>query len=401
MDVGILFASTALSYGAVSVFAGRAADRFDRRLLCIVADCGRAVVAFAIPLATVLRLESVWIVWVASAGIAVGDAVFSPASQALIKDIIPAHRYEAFCSVFEVVGQGATLLSVALGGWIIDQFGTVPVLLYNALSYLVSAFLLSRLVVRSRPAAAPPTCERSSPLARGAPAMSRRVVPCGVLFSLVFVVGTLCNMLLVPLIIGARGASVFLLGVTDSVATMGSILGALLFMRALVLAPAYLIALGGLALCGLILIVEPYGGVAWTMACEGASALFFGMAQVAVRSQLLGAIARESAGRVIGIFSGSGRLAAAGLALAVSRSVDMWSVQVAYGVLGGLVLATVTAVAAGTWLSTWQVALPPAGDGEIRVDLRDTDAWSAPMLTSPPAEGEGRLAAPNGRDELR
>ncbi len=128
------------SFALAAPFAGILADRFDRRKLMVAADLARVPVALAFLLAR--DPGSLWIAFVAVALLAIGGAVFEPASSASLPNLVDSDRLpEANVLLGSAWG---TMLAVgaALGGLVAATFGRDTAFVVNAASFALSAALI-------------------------------------------------------------------------------------------------------------------------------------------------------------------------------------------------------------------------------------------------------------------
>lgn len=127
----------------LGLFAGLAADRFDRRALMIAADMGRAlvlgVVAVLGALGYVVPL-SLLVVVVAVLGI--GQAGFQIAYRAWLPDVVGETGLAGANAALEASDAAATLSGPLLGGGLIQAAGAALGLGADGLSYVFSAATL-------------------------------------------------------------------------------------------------------------------------------------------------------------------------------------------------------------------------------------------------------------------
>lgn len=128
-------------FAAASPLAGLLADRIDRRRLLIGADLARVPVALAFLLAR--EPETLWIAFAAVLLLAVGAAVFEPASSASLPNLV-SHDELPVANV--LIGSAwGTMLAVgaALGGIVAATLGRDAAFVANAASFGVSALLIA------------------------------------------------------------------------------------------------------------------------------------------------------------------------------------------------------------------------------------------------------------------
>ncbi|WP_306324744.1 MFS transporter [Streptomyces venezuelae] len=141
--VGWLFIAVAGPQALLSPLFGRLADRFDRRSLWVGCDVVSAALALGLPLWLAFGGAAGPGIYGANLALAVVGALFLPASSALIKERIPADRLRRFNARYEMGTQAGMLLSATVGGLCVQAFGAVPLLAFNAGTFLVSALCVA------------------------------------------------------------------------------------------------------------------------------------------------------------------------------------------------------------------------------------------------------------------
>jgi MFS family permease len=146
--ISFLFLARFLPLFVMSPFAGVLADRFERRSLLIWTDVLRALTVLGFLF--VDRPERIWLLYVLTALQFVFSAVFSPAEQAYLpavvdkQDLVTANALDSFT--------WSTMLAIGalLGGLATAFFGVQTAFILDALSFLLSAWFVTRIAVRSR-----------------------------------------------------------------------------------------------------------------------------------------------------------------------------------------------------------------------------------------------------------
>ena len=146
--ISFLFLARFLPLFVMSPCAGVLADRFERRSLLIWADVLRAVTVLGFLF--VDRPERIWLLYVLTALQFVFSAIFSPAEQAYLpavvdkQDLVTANALDSFT--------WSTMLAIGalLGGLATAFFGVQTAFVLDALSFLLSAWFVTRIAVRSR-----------------------------------------------------------------------------------------------------------------------------------------------------------------------------------------------------------------------------------------------------------
>lgn len=146
--ISFLFLARFLPLFAMSPFAGVLADRFERRTLLIWTDILRAVIVLGFLL--VDRPERVWLLYTLTALQFMISAVFTPTEQAYIPavvekdDLVTANALDSFT--------WSTMLAIGalLGGLATAFLGVQTAFILDALTFVLSAWFLTRINVRSR-----------------------------------------------------------------------------------------------------------------------------------------------------------------------------------------------------------------------------------------------------------
>jgi len=122
----------------VAPFAGAFVDRWSRRTVMIASDLTRALVALALLLVT--RPEDLWIAYLCTVLLSLFGAFFEAAKNAAVPNItgdadLLAGNALMWSSRFLLMSFGA-----ALGGWTAAHFGYRVAFIFNAISFLISAY---------------------------------------------------------------------------------------------------------------------------------------------------------------------------------------------------------------------------------------------------------------------
>lgn len=356
LSVGWVFILVAVPQVILSAYFGRLADRFDRRKLCIATDVASAMVALALPLAILVGARPSTAAYAVSLGLALLAAMFMPASNALMKERVPAARLGHASANYELAYQGGALISGVVGGLIAQFVGLTPLFYFNAVTFLASAVCLAVLGRRTAPAPAAgvpaagvvtpeatvaPEAPVAGPAVTAALAPVRRpVIRLGLLFSIGTVIVTVANTLLLVVIVQRFRQGAGLLGVADALAGVGMLTAATLYKRIKDRTDYRVLVLVGYVGCAALALVQPIA--IWTLLpAILLGGLTFGLGRVPSRAELLRSVAEDRVGRVFGAAN------AFGLAASVAGTVVVATVLDHVGVIAGFVtLAVMTGVPA-------------------------------------------------------
>lgn len=129
---------------------GVLSDRFDRRRLMIVSDVVRGLAIGTIAVLSLTGALELWHLLVLVAIYGAGEALFIPAFQAIVPDIVPQEHLVQANSLDTLMRPLAVQLGgPALGGLAIAGFGTGVAFALDAATFVVSATCLA--LMRSRP----------------------------------------------------------------------------------------------------------------------------------------------------------------------------------------------------------------------------------------------------------
>jgi predicted MFS family arabinose efflux permease len=154
LQMGLLNGAGAVAILLFGLFAGAWVDRFRRRPILILADLGRALVLGSIPLAAVLHRLTMSHLYLAAAAGGLLTVFFDSGYQAYVPSLVEREnlleanaKLALTVSISDVAGTGAAGLLV--------QWITAPLaILFDAVSFLISAFSIWRIRKSEPPAKA-------------------------------------------------------------------------------------------------------------------------------------------------------------------------------------------------------------------------------------------------------
>lgn len=138
------------------LLGGVLSDRYDRRRLMVLADLIRAAAIGGIGLLSILGGIELWHVMALIAFAGLGDALFNPASTALVPEVVPAEELPQANALQGLVRPlMLRIIGPALGGLTVSALGPGTAFVVDAGSFLVSAALVRAMVPGvTRPVAA-------------------------------------------------------------------------------------------------------------------------------------------------------------------------------------------------------------------------------------------------------
>ncbi|MYT33730.1 MULTISPECIES: MFS transporter [unclassified Streptomyces] len=342
LSVGWLFIVMAIPQVLLSVLFGRLVDRFDRRMMCLLCDVASALAALSLPVALALGASTQLTAYVVTFALSLISAAFNPASNALVRERVRYERLGPFNANFSMSTQAGSLLSAAVGGFLIQVFGLMPMFYFNAATFAFSAacwVVLGRKPQRSAEQAAEEGTQAGTPT--GGP-----VKRLGVLLAVGSVNITVSNVLLVVLVIQVFKQHAGIFGLVDALAGVGMLIGAAVYKRISARVSNLALAAFGFAGNAALIAVEPFH-IASLMTAIPFAAFAFGFAAISSRTLLMRAVEDSRSGRVFGTVNAVSL--AAGLVVTITlsyladhRSVALafWSLSLLIGVVPLAAIAT-------------------------------------------------------------
>jgi MFS family permease len=135
--------SRAIPAVAAGPLAGVLLDRFDRRRIMIASDLVRAVVALGFILA--IRFQEDWLLYLLSALLMLASPFFTSGRTAILPAIATESELHTANSLTQTTGWMTLAVGAYFGGTSVAQFGYKLAFIFNALSFVFSAFCISRL----------------------------------------------------------------------------------------------------------------------------------------------------------------------------------------------------------------------------------------------------------------
>ncbi|MGJ7912969.1 MFS transporter [Neobacillus sp. LXY-1] len=141
LAVGVTLAIRLLPFVIFAPIGGRLADRFSRKVILVATDLIRIV--FALGLIFVESEADLWIVYVSSFFLAVGEAIYAPVRKSSIPQLVNKEHLLKINSLEQVL-IGIVLIGGAFSGGIVASiFGAQITFWLNAASFLGAAALIS------------------------------------------------------------------------------------------------------------------------------------------------------------------------------------------------------------------------------------------------------------------
>ena len=231
LHVGLMLMSTAGPTILVGLVAGVVVDRYDRKRILLLSDLVRAVLIGLIP--WLIQFNIAWLYAIVAASSAITQ-FFDSAHASVLPEVATEAELSAANSFMAISSIGSTTVGFAAAGMIASSTNINWAFYLDALSFLVSAFLIFITHIPAMPA-----IEDTSVAAIGANLRAglRTVLDMPALRSLfmivvpIFLIFGLQNSLYLPFAIKTLGGTEFQFGLQQAAEAVGIALGSLLMIR--------------------------------------------------------------------------------------------------------------------------------------------------------------------------
>ena len=306
-EMGYLTAAGLAPNLVFSLLAGAWVDRRShRRHVMIGADAARALLVASIPVAYAIDALSMPQLYVVAFLVGTASTLFEVANSTLFVSLIRSEEYVPATSLLSSARALSFAAGPGVGGWLV-QLLTAPVaLLFDAVSFVVSGLLLSRI----RATEPPPETDRRAGLGAGLRFLrdSRAVSSLLIAVATVNLFNYMFSALLIFYVTTSLGVEPGLLGVVLGAASVGALLGSIVtgrLTRAIGVGPSYVV---GLVAFPLPLLLVPLAGgprplvLGLLFTAEFASGLGVMVLDIAAGSLLAALVPHRMRARVSGAF---------------------------------------------------------------------------------------------------
>jgi MFS family permease len=299
-----------LCFGSV---AGVFVDRWNRKYTMLITDLIQACVL--LPLLLVRSSEWIWIIYLFAFVENTVSQFFIPAKTAIIPQLVDEQHLLAANSLNSTSQELTRLVGPFLGGVLFGLFGLKSVIVVDASSFLISALMISLIVLPPRPASSEKQEQRKTSTASLAKVwhewlagmrlvrQERLVAAIFIVIGVAMIGEGIIEVVLTGYVSHVLHGTALVLGWLMSAQAIGGIIGSLLIVRLSKLVPlALLIPLCGLVLGGLLIVmalVPVLAVILPLIAIAGVSIIGFFVSQITL---LQSSVRNEYQGRVFGAF---------------------------------------------------------------------------------------------------
>jgi MFS family permease len=143
--LSFLFLARFLPLFLFSPFAGVLADRYDRRLVMIASDLLRALTVLGLLL--VREADDVWLLYVLTITQFALSSLFVPARTAVLANVVKKHELVAANALDSLTWSTMLAFGAFAGGVVAARFGVAEAFVMDALTFVLSAVLVSRISI--------------------------------------------------------------------------------------------------------------------------------------------------------------------------------------------------------------------------------------------------------------
>ena len=141
LQMSIYMAIGTVVYVVMGPIGGVIADRLDRKMLIIWMDYIRGAAVALTGLMMYFNIQSIWILYITSAVLSVCGAIFVPASNALIPNIVEEEQLTKANSMAASIQSISGIVGLVAGGVLYALIGIKAIFILNAVSYVLCGIL--------------------------------------------------------------------------------------------------------------------------------------------------------------------------------------------------------------------------------------------------------------------
>lgn len=142
-DVGVVLAAQIVPQLVVLLVGGALADQWDRRLVMIAADLVQGAAQLATAVLVLTGVATLWSIVLLQVGYGLGAALFNPASDGFVKDLVPPHELQPANALLSLTRSVSGFLGPAVAAGLFVVAAPAWGLVVDAVTFLLSAVLLA------------------------------------------------------------------------------------------------------------------------------------------------------------------------------------------------------------------------------------------------------------------
>jgi MFS family permease len=164
-QMAVFLVINTLAIALVSPFGGIVADRCNRKSILVWMDLLQGAVVLAAAALVHQHLLHIWMLYLSALILGICGAIFSPAATAIIPNVVDEKQLGHASALNQLVTHACTMIGMLVSGALYAFAGILPVFLFNAASFFISAILEAALRLPSRqsaPATASPSLSHAA-----------------------------------------------------------------------------------------------------------------------------------------------------------------------------------------------------------------------------------------------
>jgi MFS family permease len=145
LAIAAIALSLSVPHLPLSLLAGVAVDRWNRKTTMLVADLLRAGIVL-LPL-LIRHPGQIWILYLAAVALGATSAFFAPARSAMIPNIVPKEQLFLANGALQATFVVGTIAGAAAAGFAIDAYGPYYAFIFDSATFLFSALAIAMMTV--------------------------------------------------------------------------------------------------------------------------------------------------------------------------------------------------------------------------------------------------------------
>ncbi|MFQ3546585.1 MFS transporter [Halobacillus rhizosphaerae] len=137
MEVSFIILCLAVPMALLGPVAGTVADRFSPKTLMVLSDLVRAGLILLLAAA-----DTIWVVYVCLFTIGIFSAVFIPAKNGKLKELVPDGDMKSAMSITSMIDSSTKVLGPLLSGVLVAAVGVKPVFFIDSSTFLISSLFI-------------------------------------------------------------------------------------------------------------------------------------------------------------------------------------------------------------------------------------------------------------------
>jgi MFS family permease len=142
LEISLIILSLAVPMTVLGPISGVFADRWERKFIMVASDIARGFVIFGLIFA-----DQLWQIYVLLFLLGFFSAVFSPAKNGKLKEIVPDQHMQQAASISSLIENGTKIIGPALSGFLLTIWDFEMIFLFDTITFFLSALLLIKIPV--------------------------------------------------------------------------------------------------------------------------------------------------------------------------------------------------------------------------------------------------------------